>query len=456
MTTEELEGAVIGAVLLRGLDADTFEALIDLPENAFSIGVYRNIWREMKQLAHGAGNLDGLVLIERLGNDYEAVILSAPRYVWAKAGLVSYVQMVKRAQVIRNFQQMAADALKCVVSSRNQDDALKSIATLRDGLQSLETSASALSPVHIDALLPDIVDRLQQRLNGDGSYRTLQTGIAELDSITGGIDHTDLMFIGARPSMGKTALALHLMEKITDRNGGVLLFSMEMAAIQIAERQVANAGSISVSKLKYPQEFTDEDWGRFDSGIREIAGRPIWIVDASNLTADQICMTTENHKREHPELAAVFVDYLGLVNLPGDERYDLKVGSVTKKLKSLSKRIRVPSIVLSQLSRTVETRMNKRPMNADLKNSGEIEADADIIAMLYRDEVYNPDTPAKGITEIIITKNRNGPLGTVYRSFQEGHFMPVDQAHAERLSKTEPVKEKKTRRYSELFLANPY
>ncbi|HAH3178166.1 TPA: DNA helicase, partial [Escherichia coli] len=221
---------------------------------------------------------------------------------------------------------------------------------------------------------------------------------------------------------------------------------MEMANIQIGERMVSAAGGMPVSRLKSVARFEDEDWARFSQGVGRMTGRNIWMVDQANLTIDEICATTKHHRMKHPETALVVVDYLGLIKTRSMGRHDLAVGEISKGLKSLAKSGGFPLIALSQLSRGVESRPNKRPMNSDLKNSGEIEADADIILMLYRDEVYNPETQARGIAEINITKQRNGTLGTIYRRFHNGHFLPVDQESARVLST--PMTPGNPRRYS--------
>jgi replicative DNA helicase len=305
---------------------------------------------------------------------------------------------------------------------------------VKTAVGAIQTESGTIRPVAIDELLPAIINRIDERMDADSAGRSVMTGIEELDQVTGGFDQTDLILLAARPSMGKTELILDITENLTTSGAGVLFFSMEMSDIQIAERHVAAAGGLSASRLKSPDKLEDEDWARISNGIGRMTGRKIWIVDANDLTVSQIQQITNQHIQQYPETAMVAIDYLRLIKLQSASRHDLAVGEVSKGLKSLAKANRRPVVALSQLSRSVESRVNKRPVNADLKDSGEIEADADIIMMLYRDEVYNPESPAAGIAEINITKNRNGPLGTVYRRFFNGHFHYIDQAEAKRLS----------------------
>ncbi|CAI0986444.1 DnaB helicase C-terminal domain-containing protein [Serratia proteamaculans] len=354
--------------------------------------------------------------------------------------------MVGRNHFVRQAEHLIADTLEGIKTARSGDDAIGAIQQLQGSIQQLSIGDSGRVAVHINDLLAGVTDRMDARMTGTEEARNILTGIEELDKITNGFEPTNLVLLAARPSVGKTEFALNLIEKITDQGGGVLMFSMEMSAIQIAERQIAGAGGFSTSKLKNPQELDDEDWARISDGLGRMTDRPIWIIDANNLTVEQICQDAERMKSEHSELAAVFVDYLGLIKVNERQRHDLAVGEVSRSLKRLAMRNKTPVVALSQLSRGVEQRPNKRPVNADLKDSGSIEADADLIMMLYRDELYNENSPAKGIAEVNVTKNRHGPLGTVYRQFRYGHFLPIDQIEAERLSKQQP--EQKERRYS--------
>lgn len=270
--------------------------------------------------------------------------------------------------------------------------------------------------------------------------------------MTGGIESTDLVFIAARPSMGKTELALDIIDKVSAQGHGVLFFSMEMSDTQITKRMVSAAGGMSMSRLKAVDKFEDEDWARFFNGMERMSTRNIWITDATGLTIDQIQQTATRYQIAHPEIALVVIDYLALIKIQSAARYDLAVGEVSKGLKNLAKANKTPVLALSQLSRGVESRPNKRPMNSDMKNSGEIEADADLILMLYRDEVYDPESPAKGIAEINVTKQRNGELGTIYRRFYNGHFLPIDQEEARQRSTPKPKPQQ--RRYTRGSQAN--
>lgn len=426
---EEIEGAVIGAMFLRGPDSEVMDVIATLPESAFNFSQYRDIYQAITVQARGKGVIDPLLIGEQLPQ-YQAIIDQTGRIAWARSSLKSYSQQLIRNAALRDAHFALTNALSSLTAAPNSEAGIRVLEEVKSAVSAIQTESDAIRPVSIDELLPAIVSRIDERMASDSAGRSVMTGIEELDDVTGGFDQTDLVLLAARPSMGKTEMILDITENLTASGAGVLFFSMEMSDIQIAERHVAAAGGLSASRLKSPDKLQDEDWARITNGIGRMTGRKIWIVDANNLTVDQIQSIATRHIQQHPETALVAIDYLRLIKLQSASRHDLAVGEVSKGLKSLAKTNRRPVVALSQLSRSVESRPNKRPVNADLKDSGEIEADADIIMMLYRDEVYNPESPAAGIAEINITKNRNGPLGTVYRRFWNGHFHHIDQDEA--------------------------
>lgn len=430
---EDMEGAVIGAMLLRGADSEVMDVLSSLPASAFDVWQYREIYQGICAQARSKGLIDPILLGDQLPN-HVALIDESARKTWSRSSLKSYSAQLKRFAALRAARSALSDAVIKLDSAGNSDIGIAALDEIKSLVAAIETDDNAIRPIKIDELLPAIVTRIEDKIAGRTEGRTILTGIHELDSITGGLDQTDLVLLAARPSMGKTEMIVDIIDKVSADGGGVLFFSMEMSDVQIAERHVSASGGISTSKLKNADRLNDEDWARIFSGIERMTNRPIWIVDATDLNVEQIKQVAIQHKHKHPETALVAIDYLRLIKLQGNSRHDLAVGEVSKGLKQLAKTNRTPVVALSQLSRSVEQRANKRPVNADLKDSGEIEADADIILMLYRDEVYDPESSARGIAEINVTKNRNGALGTVYRRFYNGHFHDIDQAEARQRS----------------------
>ncbi|HDX8328217.1 TPA: AAA family ATPase [Raoultella ornithinolytica CD1_MRS_4] len=442
---EDLEEAVIGAIFLRRADPEVLDILSRLPASSFSVRQYREIYTGICRQARGGGVIDPLLLCETLPA-LQTTILETTRVSWAKSALVSYVDVLLRNAGVRDAQVVLETALEQIRTASNGDAALAALESAKQAMSAIDISADIVQPVHISDLLAAVTDEVESRSEGREETRSLLTGIEELDAKTGGIELTDLVFIAARPSMGKTELALDIIDKVSAQGHGVLFFSMEMSDTQIAKRMVSASGGMPVSRLKAAGQFEDEDWARFFNGMERLATRNIWITDATDLTVEQIHQTATRYQLEHPEIALVVIDYLALIKIQSNARYDLAVGEVSKGLKRLAKANKTPVIALSQLSRGVESRPNKRPMNSDMKNSGEIEADADLILMLYRDEVYNPESPAKGIAEINVTKQRNGELGTIYRRFYNGHFLSIDQEEARQRSTPKPKPQQ--RRYA--------
>ncbi|HGK4675267.1 TPA: replicative DNA helicase [Kluyvera georgiana] len=442
---DELEGAVLGAFFLRGVDPEVLEIISYLPASAFNVRQHREIYSAICTQARTTGVIDPVVLSDRMP-EHAAIITATGRQTWANTSLSAYVKALIRNAEFRDGEAAVMKVLDDIRASNTPEATAAALANARNALSAISAGVDTIQAVSIDDLLPEVINRAEEAMVGGGEGRFLLTGIEELDEMTGGIDLTDLVFIAARPSMGKTELALDIIDKVSEQGKGVLLFSMEMAGIQITERMVSAAGGMPVSRLKAAHQFEDEDWARLSDGVGRLTNRPIWIVDATNLNIEQICQTATRMQLAHPEIALVAVDYLGLIKTMGSGRHDLAVGDISKGLKRLAKANKTPVVALSQLSRGVEQRPNKRPMNSDMKNSGEIEADADLILMLYRDEVYNPESPARAIAEISITKQRNGALGTVYRRFYNGHFHPIDQEVARQLSA--PKQQTNQRRYA--------
>jgi replicative DNA helicase len=260
-------------------------------------------------------------------------------------------------------------------------------------------------------ILPEAVDRIDLLHQSDGDITGISTGFTEFDKLTAGLQPGDLVIIAGRPSMGKTALAVNIAENAAiGSKVPTAIYSMEMPAQQLAFRMISSLGRVDQTHLRTGR-FPDEDWSRINTAVQLMSEAPIFIDDTAGLSPTEIRARARRLQREHG-LGLIVIDYLQLMSVPGNtENRATEISEISRSLKALAKELSCPVIALSQLNRSVEQRTDKRPVMSDLRESGAIEQDADLIAFIYRDEVYNPDTPRKGIADIAIAKQRNGPIG---------------------------------------------
>ena len=260
-------------------------------------------------------------------------------------------------------------------------------------------------------ILPDAVDRIDVLHQSDGDITGISTGYTEFDKLTAGLQAGDLVIIAGRPSMGKTTLAVNVAENAAiGSKVPTAIFSMEMPAQQLAFRMISSLGRVDQSHLRTGR-FPDEDWSRINTAVQLMSDAPLFIDDTPGLSPTEIRARARRLQREHG-LGLIVVDYLQLMQVPGNkENRATEISEISRALKGLAKELELPIIALSQLNRSVEQRTDKRPVMSDLRESGAIEQDADVIIFIFREEVYNQDTPRKGIADISIAKQRNGPIG---------------------------------------------
>ena len=270
----------------------------------------------------------------------------------------------------------------------------------------------------IQGLLTAAIDRIEELYQSGSSVTGVPTGFSDLDDLTSGLQPADLVVIAGRPSMGKTSLAMNVVENAVLGNKlPVAVFSMEMPGQQLAMRMLASLGRINAHKVRTGR-LDPDDWPRLTSAVGLLDEAPLFIDDSPALSPLELRARARRLARAHGGLGMIVVDYLQLMQSSEDsENRANEVSAITRSLKFLAKELNVPVVVLSQLNRSLESRPNKRPVMSDLRESGAIEQDADLILFIYRDEVYNPDSQDQGTAEIIVSKQRNGPTGTVRLTF---------------------------------------
>ena len=273
------------------------------------------------------------------------------------------------------------------------------------------------SYLELNQTVKHLMDELDKRAQKGGGLTGISSGFRKLDELTTGFQKGELIIIAGRPSMGKTALALNIAEHTAlAENNPVAVFSLEMSAEQLAFRLISSLGRVNQTSLK-SGKLKDKDWDRIDGAILQMKEMPIYIDDTPSLTPVELRARARRIQREKG-LSLIVIDYLQLMQVPGSkENRATEISEISRNLKALARELSIPIIALSQLNRSVEQRVDKSPIISDLRESGAIEQDADVIAFIYREEVYNPETDEKGIALINVAKQRNGPIGKFYLTF---------------------------------------
>ncbi|MGB5512698.1 MAG: replicative DNA helicase [Woeseiaceae bacterium] len=266
-------------------------------------------------------------------------------------------------------------------------------------------------------ILPETVDRIDLLHQSEGSITGVSSGYTEFDKLTAGLQPGELIIVAGRPSMGKTTFAVNIAENAAiGSKVPTAIFSMEMPAQQLAFRMISSLGRVDQTHLR-TGNFPDEDWSRINTAVQLMSDAPIFIDDTPSMSPTEIRARARRLHREHG-LGLIVIDYLQLMQVEGSkENRATEISEISRGLKALAKELSVPVIALSQLNRSVEQRQDKRPVMSDLRESGAIEQDADLICFIYREEVYNPETPRKGVADVAIAKQRNGPIGDFLLTF---------------------------------------
>lgn len=414
----EMEQSVLGALML---DNDSIDRIGELRAEHFFRYEHRIIFEGITKLIVAGRSADVMMVFEWLQchghlekTDGLPYLNSLVQHTPGSANIARYAQIVIDRARMRQLIS-AADEVSAEVFNRNGKSVDELIAFAQQKFEPLSDGRSE-GPKGVGEYLTEVVQRLDQEYHG-AAPTAISTGLSELDfKLGGGINGGDLVIIAGRPSMGKTALAMAVGEHVAEREGAVAMFSLEMPGKQLMQRAIARHGDLPLHVVRNGSRMTDADWPKLTHAVQVISEMPLMIDDSAGLSLPEIASRSRAVKRK-VGLKLIIVDYLQLMTGGPDERHDLRIGSYSAGLKALAKQLDVPVIALSQLNRALEQRPNKRPIMADLRDSGAIEQDADTIIFVYRDEVYHENTPDAGIAEAIIAKQRNGALGTAYLSF---------------------------------------
>ncbi len=414
MENVEAEQAVLGGILL---DPEAIGRVAEmLQPESFSLRSHQTIYKAVLTL-HSEGKPTDLMTV--------TFWLADQKLLDKAGGQLGLTQLVDRTVSAVNIDQYA----KLILDKKTRRDlvssAYKIIELAEDTSQELETviqkseeqianisqGKSQQDLVSIGETLIDTFQEIEDRSESK-IPPGVPCGFYDLDAMTGGFQRSDLIIVAGRPSMGKTALAVQFGFKIAKKGLPVAVFSLEMSKGQLVQRLLAGEAKIESTRLRSGNIQQDE-WEPLTEAISKLAELPIFIDDTSNPTVNEIKKKAQKLQAENDgKLGLILIDYLQLMDGGSDNRVQ-ELSRITRGLKGMAKDLNVPVIVLSQLNRSVEQRTNKRPMMSDLRESGSTEQDADLIMMIYRDDYYNPNSSEAGVAEIILTKHRNGPTGTV-------------------------------------------
>ncbi len=420
----EAEQSVLGGLMLDNNAWDTVSEVV--VDDNFYRQEHRQIYRTMRKLVNDGNPIDVVTLSEELDRTAELETAGGLDY------LIELAKNTPSASNIRAYSEIVRDRalLRQMITAANE---IADNAFFPEGRSSEEILNSAEQkifqiaedrpnqggPEGVNVLLKKAVDRIDTLFNSDGDMTGVTTGFDDLDKKTAGLQPSDLIIVAARPSMGKTTFAMNLVENaLMASNKPVLVFSLEMPAEQLMTRMLSSLGRIDQSRVRTGM-LEEEDWPKLTTAVNMMRDKPLFIDDQAGISPNELRTRARRIVREHGPLSMIMIDYLQLMQMktPGIESRTQEISEISRSLKAIAKELECPVVALSQLNRTLEQRPNKRPVNSDLRESGAIEQDADVIMFIYRDEVYNEDSEHKGVAEIIIGKQRNGPIGTSRLAF---------------------------------------
>ncbi len=419
----EAEQSVLGGLML---DPRMWDQVVDrLHELDFYRHEHRAIFRSMYRLVEKNRPLDVLTVAEALREMNELTQVGGEVYLFelannipSTANIVAYSDIVRERSVLRQLIQAANDIAQNAFNTQGRSTIELLDAAERQVFAISEQGLRGTGPIGIKDFLTKTMDRIDTLFHAKTTITGMPTGYHDLDEMTSGLQPADLVIIAGRPSMGKTTFAMNIAENVAiKKREPVLIFSMEMPGEAIVMRLLSSLCRIDQLRIR-TGKLMDADWPRLSSTVSMLSDAPFFIDDTPSLSPAEMRARARRLAKEKGQLGLIVVDYLQLMQVPGyNENRTAEISEISRSLKSLAKELRVPVIALSQLNRGLEQRADKRPVMSDLRESGAIEQDADLIAFIYRDEVYNENSTDKGVAEIIIAKQRNGPIGKVRLTF---------------------------------------
>ncbi|QVL45535.1 MAG: replicative DNA helicase [Methylophilaceae bacterium] len=438
----EAEQSVIGGLLLENEALDKVADILNADD--FYQHDHKTIYQHIARLIERNRPADIVTVAESLENTAELTAIGGIAYLGSlaqntptAANIRRYAEIVRERAVMRKLVTVGSDIAGSAFNPNG-----------RDAQQLLDEAEAKIFQIaesgnrdnqgfqDIKALLPQVAEKIDELFSREDQSEVtgIPTGFADLDRMTSGLHGGDLIIVAGRPSMGKTAFSINMAENVAIDTGlPVAIFSMEMGATQLATRMIGSIGRLDQHRMRTGR-LEDEDWEKLTTALGKLNEAPIFIDEGAGLSSFDVRARARRLHRQTGKLGLIVVDYLQLMAAPAGTRTEnraTEISEISRSLKALAKELDVPVVALSQLNRGLEQRPDKRPVMSDLRESGAIEQDADLILFIYRDEVYNPDSTDKGTAEIIIGKQRNGPIGRVRLTFIGQHTRFEDFANAD-------------------------
>jgi replicative DNA helicase len=413
----EAEQSVLGGLLLAG---DAWDAVAEeVVASDFYRPDHRLIFGQIVRLVDASEPVDVITVADKLtavdeldaagGLAYLAELASNTP---SASNIRAYAQVVRERASLRKLIEAAQEIADSGFNPEGRTSGELIDEAERRIMHISEQGPKAGGPQEVNPLLQSALARIEELFNSEGDITGLSTGFSDLDDMTSGLQGSDLIIVAGRPSMGKTSFAMNMVESaVLGQNKPILVFSMEMPAQQLMVRLLSSIGRIDQTRIRNGK-LEQEDWPKLSKAVTKLKDVPLYIDDTPALTPTEVRSRSRKVMREHGQLGMIMLDYMQLMQVAGsNEGRTAEISEISRSLKALAKEFDCPVVALSQLNRSLEQRPNKRPVNSDLRESGAIEQDADVILFIYRDEVYNEDSPDKGVAEVIIGKQRNGPIG---------------------------------------------
>lgn len=437
----EAEQSVVGGLLLENDALDKVADILNIED--FYQHDHKTIYKHIAKLIERNRPADIVTVAESLESTAELSAVGGIAYLGSLAqntpsagNIRRYAEIVRERAIMRKLVSVGTEIVGSAFGPNG-----------RDAQQLLDEAEAKIFKIaesgdmgsegfqDIKELLPQVAEKIDELFSREDQSEVtgIPTGFTDLDKMTSGLHGGDLVIVAGRPSMGKTAFSINMAENVAlDTGLPVAIFSMEMGATQLATRMIGSIGRLDQHKMRTGR-LEDEDWEKLTTALGRLNEAPIFIDEGASLSSFDVRARARRLHRQTGKLGLIVVDYLQLMSAPAGTRSEnraTEISEISRSLKALAKELDVPVVALSQLNRSLEQRPDKRPVMSDLRESGAIEQDADLILFIYRDEVYNPDSEDKGTAEIIIGKQRNGPIGRVRLTFIGQHTRFEDHANA--------------------------